>query len=246
MKVEETKPILPTQEVRRNSEQQVTSGHQRKSDDTIDGDEAATSLHQDEIEIAAFRGLSPKDLTENARVAMMTLIAEIGQLRQELSRGRKRIAYLSNLADHDDLSTALNRRAFLRELGHAQILAREYGALNTLLFITVENLGEINDEFGHAAGDSVVEHVAETLLRYIGKADVLGRLGGAEFALVLVGRDVDASREKAEWIEKLLCQHPYIEGERTISLQASVAVHPLAADEDAESALLAADRDRGD
>ncbi len=84
---------------------------------------------------------------------MMTLIAEIGQLRQELNRGRKRIAYLSNLADHDDLSTVLNRRAFLREPGHAQVLAREYGALNTLLFVTIRNLGDVNEEFGHAARD---------------------------------------------------------------------------------------------
>ena len=52
---------------------------------------------------------------------MMQLIEEIGRLRQELTRQRKRIAFLSNRANHDELSTAPNRRDFMRELAHARV-----------------------------------------------------------------------------------------------------------------------------
>lgn len=243
MKMDEMKSIERSSPVERKT--RPTSDSARKSphrDSETDGDDAKT-FAGNAVDIESFHGLAPEDLTPNARIAMMQLIEEVGQLRQELGRNRERIAYLSNLADHDELSTALNRRAFLRELGHAQILAREYGALNTLLFVTVRNLGEINESHGHAIGDAVVEHVAETLLHNTGKADVIGRLGGAEFAVVLVGRNVEESREKAVWLEKLLSNRPFVDGEGHIQLEADVAVHALEADEDADTALKGDDRD---
>ena len=110
--------------------------------------EVTQNFEVEAIDTETFHGLTPEDLTLNARIAMMQLMEEIGQLRQEISRNRKRIAYLSNLADHDELSTALNRRAFLRELGHAQILAREYGALNTLLFCLLYTSPSPRDQRG--------------------------------------------------------------------------------------------------
>ena len=109
---------------------------------------------------------------------MMQLIEEIGRLRQELKRQRKRIAFLSNLANHDELSTAPNRRDFMRELAHAQILAREHEAENALLFVCTDNFKDIKGRHGHAVGDAMVEHSAGVMLHHLGKADVIGRLGG--------------------------------------------------------------------
>ena len=74
-------------------------------------------------------------------------------------------------------------------------------------------------------------------------ASRMGRLGGAEFASVLVGYGVEDSREKAAWIEKLLSNQPYIDGELRIPLEVDIAVHPLEAEEEAESAVLSDDRD---
>ena len=89
------------------------------------------------VDITAFHGLDQDDLTEKVRIAVMQLIEEIGQLRQELTCQRKRIAFLSNLADHDDLSTALNQRVYAPS-SRAQILARKHGAENALLFVSIE------------------------------------------------------------------------------------------------------------
>ena len=207
--------------------------------ETVDKD--AQIPEGDAIDIETFQGLTPEDLTPNARIVMMQLIEEIGQLRQEFSRNRKRIAYLSNLMDHDELSTALNRSTFLRELRNVQILAWEYGALNTVLFVTVRNLKDINEIYGHATSDAVVEHVSETLVYNTGKADVIGRLGGAEFAVVLVGSNLEKSGEKATWIEKLLSNRPFVDGGMSIQLEADVVVHALEVDEEADAALTGKD-----
>lgn len=171
---------------------------------------------------------------------MMRLIEEIGQLRQELTRQRKRIA---NLTDHDELSTAVNRRAFMRELAHAQILAREHGAENALLFVTIDNLKDINDHYGHAVGDTMVEHSADVMLHHLGKADVVGRSGGAEFAIVLVDAGEAEAAEKAVWLGKLLMNQPLIQGELEVPQVVSIAAHPLDPAEKPEAALATSDRD---
>ena len=243
MKLDEMKPVERSSPVERKTRPASDPTQKMPPRDSQTESEITQNPEVEAIDIESFHGLTPEDLTPNARIAMMQLMEEIGQLRQELSRNRKRIAYLSNLSDHDELSTALNRRAFLRELGHAQILAREYGALNTLLFVTVRNLKDINEIHGHAIGDGVVEHVAETLVHHTDKANVIGRLGGAEFAVVLVGSNVDKSEEMAVLVGKLLSNQPFIDGDMRIQLEADVAVHALEVDEEADAALAGDDRD---
>ena len=66
----------------------------------------------------------------------------------------------------------------MRELAHAQILARELGAENALLFVSIDNLKDIIDCHGHAVGDAMVEHSADVMLHHFRKANVVGRLGG--------------------------------------------------------------------
>ncbi len=243
MKVDEMKPVERSSPVERKTRPTSDPAQKMPPRDSQTESEVTQNPEGEAIDIESFHGLTPEDLTPNARIAMMQLMEEIGQLRQELSRNRKSIAYLSNLADHDELSTALNRRAFLHELRYAQILARKYGALNTLLFVTVRNLKDINEIYGHAIGDAVVEHVAETLVHHTNKADVIGRLGGAEFAVVLVASNVDKSEERAVWVEKLLSNQPFIDGDMRIPLEADVAVHALEVDEEADATLAGDDRD---
>lgn len=244
MKIEETKPIEPVPPVGRKSQSVAASDRDSSSFGNTIGYSDSDDVREEAIDVESFHGLSEEDLTPTVRTAMLELITEIGQLRQELSISRKRVAYLSNLADHDDLSTVLNRRAFLRELSHAQILAREYGAANTLVFINIENLKSCNDQFGHAFGDAMVEFAGELLLGFLEKADVVGRLGGAEFAVVLVGTAGVSAMAKAEELRELLSNRPLIQTDVQVTLEVSIGVHPLARDEDVESALATIDRDQ--
>jgi diguanylate cyclase (GGDEF)-like protein len=243
MKVDETKPIERSPPVRHRPQPGELPDRTAQSGADERPDSRDADAADEAVDIAAFHGLNQDDLTEKARIAMMELIAEIGELRQELARNRKRIAYLSNLADHDDLSTALNRRAFLRELSHAQVLARDYGAVNALLFVTVENLKEINERYGHQAGDEMIEHVAAVMLRHLGKADVVGRLGGAEFAVVLVGHDTGRAHDTADGLKKYVEGQPLMDGGIEVPAVVGVSVHGLDPDEDAEDALMARERD---
>ena len=112
-----------------------------------------------------------------------------------------------------------------------------------LLFVSIENLKDINDRHGHAVGDAMVEHSADVMLYHLGKADVVGRLGGAEFAIVLVGAGEAVASEKAVWLGKLLMNQLLIQGGLEVPQVVSIAARPLDPTEEPEAALATSDRD---
>ena len=112
-----------------------------------------------------------------------------------------------------------------------------------LLFVSIENLKDINDRHGHAVGDAMVEHSADVMLYHLGKADVVGRLGGAEFAIVLVGAGEAVASEKAVWLGKLLMNQLLIQGGLEVPQVVSIAARALDPTEEPEAALATSDRD---
>ena len=87
---------------------------------------------------------------------MTNLIGEVANLRAALEHSDKRLDYLTKLADQDLISTLLNRRAFVRELSRALVVARQGQVGSTLIFLEIETLKEINIRHGLAAGDAAI------------------------------------------------------------------------------------------
>lgn len=246
MKVDEPKPVEPMALPARQAKTIDAAEHDGRRDRGVPGFETVEPPAEDRDtpeDIAAFHGLSGADLTDRARIAMMQLIEEIAELRQELTRNRKRMAFLAEQADLDPLSTVLNRRAFVRELTHAQLLGREFGAGNALVFLTLENLVAIVERHGRAAGDAAIEHVAGLLRVHVGAGNVVGRLDGGEFGVVLLRSGAEQARDRARRLAGLLEGRPLTWRQGRISLRVGAAVHGLRAEEEAEEALGAPERD---
>ena len=107
---------------------------------------------------------------------------------------------LRHQADHDALTGLANRGCLLRALD-AQLASRAAGE-SALLFIDVDDLKLINDEFGHAGGDAVLRAVAGVLSESVRRGDMAARLGGDEFAILLAG--VTASSQAGDVAERVL------------------------------------------
>jgi diguanylate cyclase (GGDEF)-like protein len=141
-----------------------------------------------------------QDVVVDPEVARLT--QEVEALRQELRAMGRRLAEAERLADHDVLTPLLNRRAFVREVQRAIALTRRHGTPASVIYFDLDDFKGVNDRFGHAAGDAVLIAVAERLLAQVRTADVIGRIGGDEFAVLLQHADLEAAQAKAAGLAK--------------------------------------------
>ncbi len=131
----------------------------------------------------------------------MQLAAEVERLQQELAAARARMAELEARADVDPLTEILNRRGFERELKRSLAYVKRYGASAALVYLDLDHFKAVNDNHGHAAGDAVLKAVAMVLGRQVRASDVVGRLGGDEFGVLLWNLSEADAREKALALE---------------------------------------------
>jgi diguanylate cyclase (GGDEF)-like protein len=99
------------------------------------------------------------------------------------------------LADHDPLTRLLNRRAFVQRLDGEVGRAVRYGRTFALVLCDLDGFKELNDRFGHPAGDEALQSFAGTLRHALRKGDDAFRIGGDEFALLIAEAGEDDARE---------------------------------------------------
>jgi diguanylate cyclase (GGDEF)-like protein len=116
---------------------------------------------------------------------------------------------LRRLATQDSLTGATNRRGFMDRLLRAQADAETQATPLSLVMVDLDHFKRINDEHGHGAGDAVLREVAQRMRRQIRRADLLGRLGGEEFAILLPDTDLAGARTQAEHLMAALRSQPF-------------------------------------
>ncbi|MDX1551002.1 MAG: GGDEF domain-containing protein, partial [Marinobacter sp.] len=132
---------------------------------------------------------------------------------------------LAELATLDPLTGLLNRRETTRLLEEEITRAKRYGRALSLLWIDFDHFKAINDEYGHAAGDSVLKATSQLLADSVRSADVLGRFGGEEFVVVLPEMDRFEASETAERLRNLISETPQPLGDgKTVRLTISIGV----------------------
>lgn len=192
---------------------------------------------------ASIMGIPEAELTPKVRAAIGQLLEEVQSLRLELEQAKRRVDHLEQLADQDTLTPVLNRRAFVRELSRVMAYSERYGAASAVLFFDVNGLKIINDTHGHAAGDAALSHVAAVLMQQVRGSDIVGRLGGDEFGVILVQVDAQGAQGKASQLAEAIESQPVSWNGVPLSVGASVGVHSLVPGQEAQEALEAADRD---
>lgn len=191
---------------------------------------------------ATVMGIPETELTPRVRDAVMALMREVDHLRNELNRTKLRLADLERLADRDTLTPLYNRRAFVRELSRAMAHVERYNRPSCLIYFDLNGLKEINDKYGHAAGDAALIQVGQILIDATRDTDVVARLGGDEYGVILAETDAQQGREKADQLAAAIQRRPLHWEGKVLPLDAAYGVYPLKAGEDPGSALAAADQ----
>ena len=182
-----------------------------------------------------------KDLAKEL-VKDRTTATILRRLRTELAAARKHIAELEASANTDFLLDIPNRRGFERELDRAVAYIKRYQASAALIVLDVDRLKPINDAFGHAAGDEVLKSIAATLTRQVRASDMVGRLGGDEFGVLLWNLSETDMRVKAAALEQAIDGLSFVFGGQRVTAGASAGVAILGPHAQAGRALEEADR----
>jgi diguanylate cyclase (GGDEF)-like protein len=190
---------------------------------------------------AEFLGVPEAELTPAVRAAVQTLITEIDDLRAEVGRLKARLEESEAQADRDALTPLLNRRALMRELSRIRTFAQRYGAPASLVYFDLDDLKGVNDRFGHAAGDAVLQAVAQRLLANVRESDVVGRMGGDEFAVILVQADQATAQAKAQALVRAVEAQPLAFGDWSAPIHLTFGVREIGQDLEPEAIVAAAD-----
>ncbi|MDR3422195.1 MAG: GGDEF domain-containing protein [Xanthobacteraceae bacterium] len=150
--------------------------------------------------------------------------AEVARLAAELETSRARIGELEARIDVDPLTETLNRRGFERELKRSLAYVKRYGASAALVFLDLDDFKPVNDRHGHAAGDAMLKAITAALVRNVRASDVVARIGGDEFVVLLWNvRDADAAA-KAAALEALVQATPVRFRSSTLAVGASAGM----------------------
>jgi diguanylate cyclase (GGDEF)-like protein len=179
-------------------------------------------------------GLRRRDVSEAGLAALARLSAELAETKAKLARAEE-------LADRDTLAPVLNRRAFLRELHRTMSEVERYKTPAAVIYIDLDGFKAVNDGYGHSAGDAVLRHVGLLLLDSVRESDVVGRIGGDEFGIILNRAPADEARVKAQSLSDKINASAILFAGQPHRVRASVGVHPIAAVEDPETAIARAD-----
>ncbi|WP_184804791.1 sensor domain-containing diguanylate cyclase [Rhizobium leucaenae] len=166
---------------------------------------------------------------------------DLSILEQLAGAAMDRIELIQHAAT-DSLTGALTRRAFNEEADRLITLATRHRHDLSCLVLDIDHFKRVNDTFGHACGDQVLQRVASACQAEIRRGDPFGRLGGEEFAILLPNVDSDAALAAAQRLRAAISSQSIVTNNTPINVTASIGVSSLsAAGENIETLLAQAD-----
>ena len=141
----------------------------------------------------------------------------------------------------DELTGLSNRRSFRESLDTELLRAERFGNGLALIFADLDDFKDVNDQFGHQAGDEVLRAFAEVLSGRIRGIDQAARLGGEEFAILLPETDALGAEALAENLRLAIAELAVTVGEVEIHITASFGVAAFPESRSADELMTAAD-----
>lgn len=182
------------------------------------------------------------DVAQEGREAA-ELLEEIARLKREIAQLTGRVADLDRLAHEDTLVPLSNRRGLIRALEGVIARHHRHGTPSAVLFIDLNGLKRLNDQFGHAGGDAALIHVAERLKAGTRANDCLARIGGDEFCVLLDHATEKQALETAERLIDDIGGDEFLYDGMPMPLSVAIGVTVIEPDDTLESVIARADQD---
>lgn len=155
------------------------------------------------------------------------LNSALKEKREQAQYLKKENKVLNELAIKDYLTQVGNRRYFFDFAKKAFLLAKREKKSLSLIVVDIDNFKMVNDQFGHQIGDEILKSFATCMERELRKSDILGRVGGEEFAVLLPNTNLDEAIQIAEKIRIRIKNSVYKSNEKNISVSGSFGVSQI-------------------
>ena len=149
-------------------------------------------------------------------------VVGVARVVHDITERKHRELDLKFRADHDPLTGLLNRGRFNEELVQSIAHAARYNDTTALLLADIDSLKAVNDTLGHQAGDELIKRVARTLAGRLRTTDVLARIGGDEFAVLLPRTDLTHALLVAESLRQAVHDNQLALANRTLRATLSI------------------------
>ncbi len=138
--------------------------------------------------------------------------------------------FIQHQATHDSLTGLINREEFNSELSDHIYDAEHHDREHTLCYLDLDRFKLVNDNSGHAAGDELLKQITALLNSIIRSGDILGRLGGDEFGLIMQGCSIENSRILVDKIIDAVTGHRFVWEDKVFSIGVSIGLVRITAD----------------
>ena len=187
------------------------------------------------------RKIPAEPASPEAQDALSRLADENALLRAALAEMRDRIGLLEDSADSDPLTGLPNERECRQQLERVVSQAERHGTPAALLSIDIRGLKQINERYGHVAGDAALIHVARLLKGLVRTSDIVARIDGG-FVLILDHLDSESAIDTGERIVRFVGEQPLELGSAQVRITATVGIATIFPGDDAEGVLKRAHR----
>ncbi|TVO77771.1 GGDEF domain-containing protein [Sedimenticola selenatireducens] len=139
--------------------------------------------------------------------------------------------HLNHLASYDLLTEVFNRRAFEQAAVREMSRCARHKTMLSVLLLDIDHFKRINDRYGHSVGDQVLKSTATAIVGALRKEDVLGRIGGEEFCMLLPESDQESAIDISERVRMAVCTNTITHEGQTISITVSIGVATIQPDD---------------
>jgi len=162
-----------------------------------------------------------EDLKREVLGLAQSFKAQHSRLQERLDNARQQIFFLTN---HDPLTGLPNRKALEERLESALATAKSQGSTHALLYVDIDFFHRINDSFGHLAGDELLRRLTPILQSTLRDGEMLARIGGDEFAVLLENCSADFAHAAATQLRDAVQAWQFEWGDKAFQVGVSVGV----------------------
>lgn len=179
--------------------------------------------------------------SNNSVISKADSTVEIFSVDIDLTEHKRFERQLEILATTDELTSLTNRRQFIKCAEHELERAKRFNHVFSLMVLDIDHFKRVNDSKGHAAGDATLQHLASVMKNSLRQVDIVGRLGGEEFAVLLPNTDLEGALVLAERLRKSIAEQAAWYNGEPIHITTSIGVSTYVNDVDFDYMLRRAD-----